>query len=294
MTTAARIGIHGTLAPSMRRLVVITAALVIAGCGHRCGGTPRASSAGALARLKCAAQGDPASDAIKGGALVLLGEVHGTAEIPGFVGQLACAVARRRVTVWLALEHPAAEQGQVDAFLAGGDAAALGQGGVWRQQQQDGRGSAAMLGLLREVRRIRDAGGDVRAVLIDQPGTDRDKAMADAIAGLPRKPGDVVLALTGNVHARRLQGADWDPAYRPMGFWLVERGLAPITLDAATAGGSAWVCTGQPVTCGAARVVGTHTGARPFIRMHTAGEVGPYDGVFYVGTVSASPPALGD
>lgn len=277
----------------MRRTIVITAALVIAGCGPPCKGARQAPIAGELT-LECGAPIDAVSDAVKDGALILLGEIHGTAEIPAFVGRVACSVARRRVTVWLALEHPVADQARVDAFLASGDAASLGQGGVWRQPQQDGRGSAAMLGLLREVRRLRSAGGDVRVVLIDQPGSDRDRSMADTIAAIPRHPGDVVLVLTGNVHARRRLGADWDPDYRPMGFWLAERGLAPIALDAATAGGSAWVCMGQPVTCGASRVVGTHTGARPFIRMNPPAEVGPYDGVFYVGTVSASPPAFED
>src|SRR5256885_15904610 len=65
--------------------------------------------------------------------LVMLGEIHGTVELPAFVADLTCRVASSGRPVRLGIELDADEQPQIDAFLASAgtpsDRAALVDGG---------------------------------------------------------------------------------------------------------------------------------------------------------------------
>jgi hypothetical protein len=223
--------------------------------------------------------------------LLVLGELHGTEECPRLAALTACGAATLGRTAWLGLELPRDEQGRVEAFLATGDEAALLAGPFWRRTYQDGRSSQAMLEMLRSVRQMREAGRDVRPFLFDVPAEadsgagERDEQMATLIAeARARAPGDPMVLLVGNVHAsRRLK------IPRSMVWHLVRRGVPLRTLDVATRGGTAWLCGTR---CGVDTVAGKDLGPQPAVFESPEATRWGYDGGWYVGTLTASPPAL--
>jgi len=179
----------------------LAAAVVGAACfglgAARC--APAIRSGTALPRPPGAAESTtgprlmPCDDAIPGSEaltapLVLVGEIHGSAEIPAAFGNLVCHALRRRPreTVLVGLEIFSSAQSAIDAFLAsdgGGPArAALLEHDFWRREYQDGRSSGAMLALLDALRGYGAGGGTLAVRALDPPrfdsANDRDAAMA--------------------------------------------------------------------------------------------------------------------
>jgi hypothetical protein len=247
------------------------------------------------------------------GAVVLLGELHGTREIPALVGALACHAGSAGAPVLVALEVPREEQRAVDAYLEsdGGEDArgALLEGTFWRRPYQDGRSSEAMLALLERVRAWRQRDGLAVSVLaLDVPGqgNTRSAGLARRLSwARAREPGRTVLALVGNVQARVARGAGWDEALGTLGGHLARAGVPVRALDARFSGGTAWTCTldtHERIDCGPGPVIVPpgmeserglgYQGARPFLRMLDAQGAEGFHGVFYVGPVTASPPAV--
>lgn len=146
---------------------------------------------------------------------VIIGEIHGTEEIPAFVSAATCRLAETRpVTVALEIHHQA--QPDIDAFLdSEGDATArekLLQGPAWALRTADGRSSAAVLQLLDQLRRMKQAGLPVvvaatRAFAPEGlPQAYSEIKIASAwtdAAGL--QPNGIVLAVVGRVHASRVE-----------------------------------------------------------------------------------------
>jgi hypothetical protein len=238
--------------------------------------------------------------------VVLVGEMHGTVESPAFVGRAVCVALAGGRPVTVGLEIPIEEDARIRAYLASSGSAsdrdALLAGAFWQAPFQDGRRSRAMLALLEDLRRTLRAGGPVHLLLLDSTafrgGSERDRAMAgrlrDAIAGAPH---DLFLVLTGNLHTRLRQGVSWDPSYEPMGLVLTR--LAPklpiAALDVAYTGGSAWICeTPQPASCGAKTLKGRPDAGSPGVTLAPTVSAEGYSGVYGVGTLTASPPALLD
>lgn len=239
--------------------------------------------------------------------LVIMGEIHGTREIPAAFGDLVChaAASRRGRTILVGLEMPSGEQAAFDAFLSsGGDAAAvralLAQE-FWQRDYQDGRSSQAMLDLLEELRRQRKAGLNVVVRALDPPSFaspgDRDAKMATALAeAIAAVRPAQTLVLIGNVHSRTLSGYPWDPKaeYLPFGALLRANNENLIALDINTLGGSAWICTSnEAAECGAqALTTREPTGPTPRIALDsTAVPQTGYSGKLYMGQVTASSPA---
>ena len=239
--------------------------------------------------------------------LVLVGEIHGTSEIPATFGRLICqaAAGRRGETVLAGLEVLSSAQSAIDVFLASDGSASAAQALLaqefWQREYQDGRSSKAMFSLLDEIRRLRMAGlkVEVRAldpVRFDSP-SGRDAAMAaalvDAIETL--RPAQT-LVLVGNVHSRTLNGYPWDAnaAYVPLGALLRARYGDLIALDIKNSGGSAWICmSADAKECGARDQRASETpGTVPRIAMDPdATPRTGHDGMLFIGPVTASPPA---
>ncbi|PYQ59019.1 MAG: hypothetical protein DMF53_19450 [Acidobacteria bacterium] len=239
--------------------------------------------------------------------LLLIGDIHGTREIPAAFGDLVChaASAHRGQTILAGLEIPADEQAAIDTFLAGaGDAAAIQAllaGGFWRRDYQDGRSSAAMLSLLDELRRQKKAGLRIVVRGIDlkryDSADDRDAGMAANVeAAIDAVHPAQTLVLTGNVHTRTLHGYPWDAKadYVPMGAHLRAKQADLIALDIKSLGGSAWMCaSADPKECGPHDLRPREpNGPTPRVELapDAAATLG-YDGALLLGPLTASSPA---
>jgi hypothetical protein len=151
--------------------------------------------------------------------------------------------------------------------------------------------------LLERLRDLRARGLDVLVFLFDRSDLqfeEREEALAQAIEAEARNHLErFVLVLSGNVHARAASGLPWAPGYVPMGVRLAKRLPRVVTLDLAYASGTAWICTiGPRLDCGVRAARGPDNGVRPFIHLWPKRDEHGFDGVYYVGAVSASPPAV--
>jgi hypothetical protein len=190
---------------------------------------------------------------------IVLGDLPGTREVPELVGRIACHAVATGVPVRLVLELPDGERKRVDAYLRSrgdlDDRIALIRGAFWRSSTEVSA-SDAMLALLERIRVWRAADVPI------------DLVFADAWATAPRDAEALVLALVDPTRAH-----DGDR----------------VALRIVAGGGERWACSTAGL-CGARMVAGTGDGFEPRVRW-TAPPPG-WDGVFYVGVVSASPPVL--
>lgn len=226
------------------------------------------------------------------GTTLILGELHGTREVPAFAASLVCHAARTTATV-LALEVPYTEQAQIDAFLASsGDEKAradLLRGDFWDFPMQDGRRSEAMVSLLDSARRWRARGAAVSVVAFDTdvPPEVRDAEMGRRLAAARQEdPRALLVVVTGGVHASR----DPEAAFVPMAVHFAK--LTPphriVSLAMKHAGGEAWVCTDK---CGPHEIAGAPDPGAPRVELFERRMHG-FDGAFHVGPVSPSAPAV--
>lgn len=242
------------------------------------------------------------------GAVLLMGELHGTQEVPRFVAQSACQTAQAGLPVTVGLELPVESQERVARFIASAgteeDWLRLMEASFWRSPFPDGRSSEAMANLLEQLRSLRAHGMDVSAFVFDHPdtkGQQREEAMARTVLSHVEKgPERFYMVVSGNVHPRTKQGLPWDKRYRPMGLLLSQKLDEDdvVALDMAYDSGSAWICAEDPTAqqsrlhCGVRRATGRDNGDRPFIHLFGGRTKDGFHGVFYVGKVTASVPAV--
>ena len=233
---------------------------------------------------------------------VFVGDMHGTAQSPSFVKALICHVLKSGRAVVLALEYPRNQQHFLHSRSADPDQALLASP-FWSRPTQDGRTSRAMLQLLNWIRGEIAEGAQVRVVAFgwEPPrtltGTARFNARDGRMAANLRQelaiatPGDFPIIFTGNVHARKTKGLPFINAppgaadAKPLGYRL--RALPYLHLNIIHDGGSIWACYG---TCG------LHQFGKPGPAVH-AFSIRPssdpaYDLDYFVGPISASPPAI--
>ncbi|HEY2030904.1 MAG TPA: hypothetical protein VGH20_17025 [Myxococcales bacterium] len=216
-----------------------------------------------------------ADGVVEPGALVIFGELHGTDQIPAFVGDVAVAAARKG-RVHVGLELPVGDE--------------PGKTALWHGPAQYGVSSRAMLGL---IERLRAAGIDVYFFDDRSLGMDhRDETMAAAIARhRALAPGDIHLVLVGNYHARKAIGAPWDPQKRWMASYLA--GPRVVTLDVSYPSATVWSClqtaTGQD--CGIHELKKSASASPRGIVLQPNPELG-FDGTYSAGPLTASLPAF--
>jgi len=238
--------------------------------------------------------------------IVVLGETHGTREIPEAFARLVCGAAARhpKETILVGIEILSSARPAIESFMEsdGGAApeAALLDHEFWRREFQDGRSSVAMLGLLDTLRRFRASGLGIVVVPLDPPKFDspneRDARMAAALGEAidALRPAQAWV-LVGDVHSRVLKGYPWDAAadYLPFAARL-RAGRDLMGLDVTSPGGQAWLCTSPSAAdCGphATRSREVH-GPTPRIVLDPASMAkSGYDGTLYLGETSAALPA---
>src|SRR5205823_84666 len=104
---------------------------------------------------------------------IVVGEVHGTAEMPAAFRDIVCNSAAARRPIVVAVERSETEQADIDAFMRSDGQAkartALLKSYMWQNKtMQDGRSSRAYLQLLESLRVMR-RNGVIRRVVAFQP-----------------------------------------------------------------------------------------------------------------------------
>ncbi|MBN8229235.1 hypothetical protein JYK02_17130 [Corallococcus macrosporus] len=238
----------------------------------------------------------------KAGGVMLLGELHGTQEVPRFIAQSVCQLVTSGMPVTVGLELPVENEERITTFLQsqGGevDWLKLMEAPFWRSPYPDGRGSEAVANMLEQLRQLRAQGLDVAVFVYDHPklsGQQREDALTKTVLSQV-KPQRFHLVVSGNVHSRTAKGLPWDKQYKPMGY-LLKGQLDDVTaLDMAYDSGTAWICAankqGNKLDCGVKEAKGRDNGDRFFMHAWDSPNNEGYHGVFYVGHVSASEPAV--
>jgi hypothetical protein len=175
---------------------------------------------------------------------IFIGELHGSNETPAAFRELVCDAIAQGKHVTVALERPTSEQAALDNVLTAKDLStaqkSLLQLPGWKEVL-DGRGSAAMLRLLVSLRELRSLHPDLKVVAFDAPytgspaGGARDEALGHALLSLrPTKPNDLVLILTGNLHAMQASKRGYDLA----AMYLPSKEI--LSLEVTDRGGESW------------------------------------------------------
>jgi hypothetical protein len=215
---------------------------------------------------------------------LIVGEPHGTNEVPEAFGDLVCAISIHRPTT-VALEQPVSEQAAIDAFMASNGGmeatAAFLRSAIWTNALKDGRSSRAMFRLFERLRRLQRQGRIDRVVAFQPTGATNAAAFEQAMARIlvrAAKRNGVVVALVGNVHAGRQSVSFGGPTYLPMAALLPRAGT--ITLDAQAQGGEQWACMSM-TECGPQRLTEVGTGQSGIIISRKGAS--PYTGIFSLG-----------
>lgn len=174
------------------------------------------------------------------GQIVLLGETHGSNEVPAYFLDLVRRAARDHF-VTVGLELPAAS---ARLRCTGRDRRRLPAG--WSGARQDGRTSRAMRALICGLR-DRSLSRRVRVVFLDAVvrGDDFDARAARRFREAWSGRSSVGLILTGNYHARNNEGS--------LASHLRRLGLRVRTVTVSSASAETWVCAGSPASCGVRR-----------------------------------------
>ncbi|WP_226637215.1 hypothetical protein [Brevundimonas poindexterae] len=228
--------------------------------------------------------------------IIVIGELHGTAEVPAAFAEMVCEAAQRG-PVTVALELPQGMQPEMDAFLAAEDdaAALLALEGTpfLDPTMIDGRTSLAMVAMLNRIRALRAEGLDVTIHLF-QPSSGRPAGfvqswyeldMAKALSeGIYARPEARVLALVGNLHASKTAIDDMPHVGLPA--FAHFRPAEVFSLQVMWQGGEAWTCNPE---CGSHAYPSAHDASARGVILEPDDE-GAYDGLLAVGPTTASPP----
>ncbi|RKH91515.1 hypothetical protein D7Y21_02535 [Corallococcus sp. AB045] len=266
--------------------------------------TPATSAAPA-----CGVPVEDASSLFSAGGVLLLADPLGTQEVPSAALRMVCEATARELPVTLALSIPAAEQPLLERYLSSdGDSAAvqqlLSESAFWRRVYQDGRSSRAMLWLVEQARRLRVSGKDVAVVAIDADkahGNEREAQMAQHLLNaLSKRPQAWTLVLTGSVHART-QEVSWDGDFKPMGARVANALPSVRVLDVGFQRGTQFACRYNVWIAGVeCNVFGISPALEAWqsskqaagLKLFTSQQPDGFHGRLYLGSLTASPPAL--
>ncbi len=232
--------------------------------------------------------------------VLLVGEMHGTTEVPALVGELAGGLANTDRSLILGLEIPRSEQARIDTFLrtAGSerDRLTLLEGDFWQREYQDGRSSFAMLELIERARQLA-LKSKVRVLAFDivpdpeARGAARDAAMAKAIEDALNQDADAkAVILAGNFHTRVQEGAPWDEKHRFMGHYLLDQSVYAIEVMGVR--GSMWICTDPDAASCKSRDIPPNKLEAGLVLEDAIGERG-HHAHWWLGETTASLPAKG-
>ena len=229
---------------------------------------------------------------------LLLGEVHGTNETPDAFIEIACNALSRGKKLTVALERASSEQAALEAILTSPDLVAAKKSLLaqpdWANGM-DGRASEAMLRLLLSLRELHNQYKELSVFAFEapfeaeSPGT-RDAAMGKSLLALGRsKPDNLILVLSGNVHAMKtpMFGTKVAAMFLPEGQTL--------SLQVLDRGGATWITSRNG--CGASPGGAPDKAPQKPFGIYLDPKLARYgtvDGILALGKpVTASPPAAG-
>ena len=253
--------------------------ITLAACGH--GPQPSSSS------RNC-----PLPQGLPAGNLLLFGEMHGSAEAPKLISDIACSLSESE-NVAVGLEISSKDQPLIDNYLKSrgtkADIKALTSSDFW-QKGRDGRSSAAMLRLIEDIRTLNNEG---RAIVLfvfdDQPDTklERNVAIANGIRRFYSAHATTrIIALMGNIHAMQVKITTSSGPLVPTGYLLSD--LNPVSILITYPAGTTWAC--MPI-CGVQNLTprSPQIGSSGF---KVGATMGGYGYSFLLPSITASPPAM--
>lgn len=179
---------------------------------------------------------------------IIVGEEHGTTEIPAVFADLVCAAKKTNRPIIVALEQAPYTQKDIDAYMASsGDLAARQRflrSEMWNSPIKDGRTSEAYFLLVERLRQLHMMGAVQRVVAFAATTSDvqaREKEMASNLASIPATRDELVLVFTGNIHAATSDVKWGDITFKPAAGWLPPK--QTLTLNVRTNGGASWNCS---------------------------------------------------
>ena len=236
------------------------------------------------------------SEEISKARFLVFGELHGTTEVPAFVGDVACLVSGKRPVI-VAIELPVVDEERTNAFVhskgAKSDIDRLLQTGAWGGTHQWGATSIAMFRLVERVRILREHGRRISlahfmpVVTGEVPQSTYETLTADELNKIAaRNPNAIVVVLTGNIHARRTELTSMDSVMPAVAHLPASDVLS---FNMRGSGGAAWNC--QSDGCGPHKL-GEIPPLKPKGLYRTNSANTAYDGEFSVGKpFTPSPPA---
>lgn len=254
---------------------------------------------------------------------VVFGEFHGTRQAPAFIGNIACALASRKQRILVAIEQHSPDNGALqDAWQLPANRFGQAVRLVGWKGRKDGVASEAMFAMLVRLHELKTTG-----LPIDIVAFNSDDAQAQRFANLARQGPheaaqaeniheaasrgsyDQVLVLVGSFHAGKARYGEGAESFDPMAARLASFGPV-VSLDMRFAAGTTWNCITKPgvkfipghpppadaIDCGLHELKGDPDLKRaPFIGLGAFPGEEPdtgYDGFFWLGPVSGSPPLL--
>jgi len=229
--------------------------------------------------------------------ILVVGDSHGTVEIPAaFLGIVCEAANQGPVTV--ALEMPETGRALFEAAMAAPTEAAARHaflyGDFGHPRRTDGRNSEAMLEMMLGFWRLKAAGHDLvlhpfQPVMSTIRGREQAWWELEMAYGMSRalvaRPQARLLIFVGDLHARKAGFARLQDVGRPAAGHLYAADT--LTLHIAQQGGASWGCQ---ETCGPQTSIGRYDADARGIILGPVDD-GAYDGVLAVGPTTASPPA---
>lgn len=228
---------------------------------------------------------------LRAGSTVLVGEVHGTSEMPAAFLRLVCSALRRGQGVAAGLEIHDAD-GALDAYMASDDEPAarlaLLASPFW-SRTRDGRSSAAWLDTIVAFKALRHAGLPLTVfALYDKPGLS-DQAMAQRLRRERlARPDDLIVTLSGNIHSMLQRGSLPAQIPEPLGALVAD--LNPVSINLTSDGGQSWSCR-APGECHVFDDPQPPVQNGPLLAARPASKAGVYSLDVNVGRTTASPPA---
>lgn len=224
------------------------------------------------------------------GRIVMVGEVHGTNEMPAEFLRLVCSALRRgqAVSVGLEMFDP---DGALTAYMASDGSAAARQallaGRHWNGMR-DGRSSMAWAGMIETLRRMRARGLPLSVfALNDRSFAGSYDQVMTARLRQERKahPDTLILGYTGNVHSMLKTVA---PFPATIGSLLAD--LEPVSIELGSDAGQSWFCRGAG-DCGPGDWPAPPDNGPPHVARPSP-RTGVYTLQLNVGKITASPPAV--